>query len=202
MDLPPGTATIGAPDNTFQNGSFLDALGGSQFVGTKLEGPTADLAATAIFSALTLRIPKCPVAPWYEGAAEGTGATTWQQYERAIQNVYGGPASFSGRQYQAVVNGELVNGVADNVATIGGNSVAVEAKFVNNWATSIRNPASPVGGMPFAVEAQQQMLSQAQAYSAAFDQVIYHSNSPELIQYYSSVFNNASIKNFQFILTK
>jgi hypothetical protein len=56
--------------------------------------------------------------------------------------------------------------------------------------------------MPFAADAQAQMLSQAQAYSEAFDQVIYHSNSPELIQYYSSVFKNAGMQNVQFILTK
>lgn len=114
-------------------------------------------------------------------AAEGTGATTWQGYERAVQNMYGGPASFSSRQYQAVVNGNLVNGVADNVTTIGGNSVAVEAKFVNNWSTSLRNPPSQVGNMPFAVKAQAEVLSQAQKYSSAFGQVIYHSNSSEFI---------------------
>jgi filamentous hemagglutinin len=131
-----------------------------------------------------------------------TGATTWQEYEAAIQNMYGGPASFSARQFQVVVDGELVNGVADNVTTIGGNSVAVEAKFVDNWASSIYNPASPVGSMQFAADAQAQMLSQAQAYSTYFDQVIYHSNSPGLIQYYSSVFQNAGIQNINFILTK
>jgi RHS repeat-associated protein len=48
-------------------------------------------------------------------AAEGTRATTWQGYESASHNMYGGPASFSARQYQSVVNGELVNGVADNL---------------------------------------------------------------------------------------
>ncbi len=101
-----------------------------------------------------------------------------------------------------MVNGNLVNGVADNVTTIGGNSVAVEAKLVNNWATSLRNPASQVGNMPFAVKAQAEVLSQAQKYSSAFDQVIYHSNSSEFIDYYSEVFKNAGIQNVQFILTK
>lgn len=129
-------------------------------------------------------------------------ATTWQGYERAVQNMYGGPAKFSARQYQTVVNGEFVNGVADNVVNIGGNSVAVEAKFVNSWSSSIRNPASAIGNRPFAIDAQAEVLSQAQKYSDAFDQVIYHSNSPEFIQHYSNVFQNADISNIQFILTK
>ncbi len=46
------------------------------------------------------------------------------------------------------------------------------------------------------------MLLQAKAYSAAFDQVIYHANSPALIQYYSNVFKNANIQNFKFILNE
>ena len=36
-------------------------------------------------------------------------------------------------------------------------------------------------------------LLEARVGSPMFDQVIYHSNSPEFIQYYSGLFNNADI---------
>jgi filamentous hemagglutinin len=101
-----------------------------------------------------------------------------------------------------VVDGRLVNGVADNVVEIGGRRVAVEAKFVDDWARSLRNPSSPIGNRPFAVAEQAKMLDQARKYSAAFDEVIYHSNSPELIAHYTKVFQDAGIKNFRFILTE
>jgi filamentous hemagglutinin len=141
-----------------------------------------------------------PVAPG-ASAAPKIGAKTWQQYEKGVQGLYG-EASFSARQYTAVVDGKLVNGVADNVAEIAGKRVAVEAKFVEDWAKSLRNPASPIGSKPFAVAEQAKMLDQAKKYSAAFDEVIYHSNSPELIAHYTKVFQNAGIKNFRFILTE
>jgi len=129
------------------------------------------------------------------------GAKTWQQYEKGIRGLYG-EASFSSRQYSAVVDGQVVNGVADNVAEIAGKRVAVEAKFVDNWASSLRNPASPIGNRPFAVAEQAKVLAQARKYSAAFDEVIYHSNSPELIAHFTKVFKAAGIKNFRFILTE
>lgn len=133
-------------------------------------------------------------------ATEETGATTWQEYQSAVNSLYGGEASFASRQFSTAAG----NWVADNVVNIGGNQVAIESNFIGSggWAGSIYNPASPVGNLPFAVAEQAGTLSQAQAYSTAFDQAIYHSNSSEFIQYYSSLFNNAGIKNIQFILTK
>ncbi len=93
--------------------------------------------------------------------------------------------------------------MADNVATIGGKNVAVEAKWVKDgWAKSPRNPASSIGNLPFAVEERATMLEQARKYSTAFDEVIYHSNSPELIAHYTKVFQEAGITNFRFILTQ
>jgi hypothetical protein len=129
------------------------------------------------------------------------GAKTWQEYESGIRRLYGA-SSVGSRKFKTVVDGKVVNGVADNITTIGGRSVAVEAKFVNDWAKSIRNPASPIGNMPFAVAEQANMLEQARKYSAAFDEVICHSNSPELIAHYSTVFQGAGILNFRFILTQ
>lgn len=45
------------------------------------------------------------------------------------------------------------------------------------------------------------MPSRAMNYSRAFDKVIYHRNSADLANYYTKVFNDAGITNFEFIIT-
>jgi hypothetical protein len=123
-------------------------------------------------------------------------------YEVAVRDDLYGGAPFSKRKYEAVVDGETVTGVADNVAMIDGKSVAVEAKYVDNWEMSPRNPDSPVNDLPFAKNEQQAMLDQARKYdNSPFDQVIYHTNSPQLAEHYTRVFEEAGIENFKFVIT-
>ena len=138
----------------------------------------------------------------YPGGDSGSiGAKTWQEYEANVRSLYG-EASFETRKYKAIIDGEVVKGVADNVATIAGRNVAVEAKFVQDrWAKSLRNPNSLIGTKPFAAAEQARMLEQARKYSAAFDEVIYHSNCPDFIAHYTKVFQHAGITRFRFILT-
>ena len=76
------------------------------------------------------------------------------------------------------------------------------SKFLDNWSTSLRNPGSTIGNKPFAIAEQAKMIDQAKKYSAAFDEVIYYSNSPELIVHYTKTFQDAGITNFRFILTE
>jgi|GEM_PF-2812368 len=123
-----------------------------------------------------------------------------QSYEVGVRGLYG-DVPFNQRQYEAFVDGKWVSGVADNVVTIGGRNTAIEAKFVDDWAASLRNPASQNGTRPWAVAEQQKMLDQATKYSAAFDDVVYHTNSTELAEYYTRIFNDAGIDNFQFVIT-
>ncbi|WP_411907002.1 hemagglutinin repeat-containing protein [Rhizobium mayense] len=124
-----------------------------------------------------------------------------QSYEDAVQGMYGN-TPFGQREYTAIVNGERVRGVADDVTSFNGKLTAVEAKYVDDWATSIRNPGSGSGSMPWAVAEQQNMLSQAQKYSAGFPGgVIYHTNSPELAGYYTKIFTDAGVTNFKFVIT-
>jgi RHS repeat-associated protein len=134
---------------------------------------------------------------------------TWQEFERRVADLYGGKETFSKRTYQTIVDGEIVSGVADNVAEINGQRTAVEAKFVNKWESSIRNPQSPMaqgkvfaGGREIARDARVDVLAQARKYSAAFDQVIYHSNSPEFINYYSRLFQRYKLNNVRFVLSQ
>jgi hypothetical protein len=100
-----------------------------------------------------------------------------------------------------VIDGKVVNGVADSLMEVNGKVIAVEAKFVKDWALSIRNPASPIGKSLFAQAEQLRMLQQAKMYSSAFDEVIYVSNSMELIGYYSRVFADNGLTNIRFICT-
>jgi hypothetical protein len=138
----------------------------------------------------------------YPGGAPGSiGAKTWQEYERGVRRLYA-QASFKSREFTTFVDGRAINGVADNVATIGGRNIAVEAKFVQDrWAKSLRNPDSLIGTKPFAAAEQAKMLEQARKYSAAFDEVIYHSNCPDFIAHYTEVVQRVGITKIPFILT-
>ncbi len=120
-----------------------------------------------------------------------------QSYEQGVQGLYG-DVSFAQRQFE----GDYGAGVADSVFTQGQDSItAVEAKYTENWANSIQNPNSPIGGAPFAVQAQQNMVTQALNYSSVFNQTVYHTNSVDLASYYTSVFNQAGVQNFSFVIT-
>lgn len=123
-----------------------------------------------------------------------------QSYEVGVRGLYG-DVPFSQRQYEALVDGKWVDGVADNAIQMGGKNTAIEAKYVDDWSKSLRNPESPNGAEFWAVTEQKKMLHQAKKYEAAFDQVIYHTNSYELASHYSAVFSNAGLKNFKFVIT-
>lgn len=124
-----------------------------------------------------------------------------QSYESGVRGMYG-DTPFAERQYTALVDGQRINGVADEVAVIGGKPTAIEAKFVDDWASSIRNPESPAGSKPWSVAEQTKMVDQAKKYSSGFDGgAIYHTNSPELASYYSKVFTDAGVTNFKFVIT-
>ncbi|WP_296228762.1 hemagglutinin [Ralstonia sp. UBA689] len=124
-----------------------------------------------------------------------------QTYESAVQNMYNN-APLADREYTAIVNGQRVNGVADDVTTVNGKVTAVEAKYVDDWSTSLRNPNSEYGRAPWAVAEQENMVAQAQKYAAGFEGgVVYHTNSPDLAAYYSKVFSDAGVKNFKFLIT-
>jgi len=124
-----------------------------------------------------------------------------QSYEVGVRGMYG-PTSFQQRKFTAIVNGQQVNGIADTVTTVAGRDIAVEAKFVDDWASSLRNPNSPEGGQSWALVEQQKMIDQAAKYTAAFDGgVVYHTNSIDLARYYTGRFNDAGISNFRFVIT-
>ena len=119
-------------------------------------------------------------------------------YEIGVRNLYG-DVPFTQRQYEAKIKGKSVSGIADNV--ILGENIAIEAKYVNDWTKSLRNPRSSNGDRPWAIAEQNKMLEQAMKYSNAFEKVIYHTNSVDLADFYTPIFNNEGIKNFEFVIT-
>lgn len=123
-----------------------------------------------------------------------------QSYESGLRDLYGS-VPYAERQYTTVINGQRVNGVADNVTIVNGQRTAVEAKFVEYWGSSLRNPTSPLGSKPWSAAEQTKMVDQAKKYSSGFEGgVIYHTNSPELASHYSQVFTDAGVKNFKFVI--
>ncbi|UIY27518.1 hypothetical protein LZK76_34830 (plasmid) [Rhizobium leguminosarum] len=67
-----------------------------------------------------------------------------------------------------MIDGKIVNGVADAVTQIDGKPTAVEAKYVDNWTKSIRNPFGSIGSWSWSKTEQAKVLAQARKYSQAF----------------------------------
>ncbi|WP_261333333.1 hemagglutinin repeat-containing protein [Rhizobium leguminosarum] len=132
------------------------------------------------------------------------GRTTRERadnYEENVRAEYDN-ATAEERKYQTVIDGKIVNGVADDVTRIDGKLTAVEAKYVANWTKSIRNPFGSIGSWSWSKTEQAMMLAQAKKYSQAFaGGVIYHTNSVEFANYYSKVFLANGISNAKFLIT-
>ncbi len=109
-----------------------------------------------------------------------------QEYEKQIQDLYGGAKTQAERAYTGIVDGLPVNGIADNVV----DGIAIEAKYVEDWGKSLRNPLDT---HPWAIAEQQKLINQAKKYSDAFDRVIYHTNSQEFMDHYSKVFKDNGV---------
>ncbi|RXR08660.1 hemagglutinin repeat-containing protein [Pseudoxanthomonas composti] len=124
-----------------------------------------------------------------------------QSYESGVRDIYGG-VTYAERQFTTVVDGRRVNGVADNVTITDGKRTAVDAKFVEDWGSSIRNPSGSTGTKPWSIIEQAKMVDQAKKYSSGFEGgVIYHTNSQELASQYSKDFTEAGVENFKFVIT-
>ena len=175
--------------------SFWDAAAGT-LLGASLGGMRPSGGGVAAKGAATALETTSPVVVTGKRAIDKA-----QSYEGALRDVYGN-VPYAERQYTTIVNGQRVNGVADNVTIVNGQRTAVEAKFVEDWRSSLRNPASSVGSKPWSAAEQTKMVDQAKKYSSGFEGgVIYHTNSPELASHYSKIFSESGVKNFKFVIT-
>ncbi|MBL3829555.1 hypothetical protein EGU77_18725 [Pseudomonas syringae pv. theae] len=226
IDLKPGDRLQSLADGASENtSSEVESLELYLPVG-KTYNLTVDVGHTFYVGKLKTWVHNtgpCELPEGYFGAASGNGAKAVgtalettnpvavsgsraidkaQSYEGGVRGMYGGNSVFEERQFRTVVDGKIVNGVADDVAVIGGKKTAIEAKFVDDWGSSLRNPASPSGSKPWSVAEQTKMVDQAKKYSSGFDGgAIYHTNSPELASYYSKIFTDAGITKFKFVIT-
>ena len=113
-----------------------------------------------------------------------------------------GDLPLSQRKFNVFVDGRKVSGIADNTTSIDRKLTAVEAKYVDDWPTSMRNPASEIASKPWAADEQQQMIEQAKKYSQYFPGgIVYHTNSADLAAYYTNVFQKFGIRSFRFVIT-
>ncbi len=82
---------------------------------------------------------------------------------------------------------------------VAGRETAVEAKYVEDWGKSMRNPANTEF---WDLREQAKMLDQARGYSAHFEGgAVYHTNSVELATHWSKVFAENGLHNIRFIIT-
>lgn len=121
-------------------------------------------------------------------------------YEKGVVDLYRNSTSKK-KVFRARQNGKYVNLRADNVIATNAGVVAIEAKYIDDWSKSIRNPNSRNGYQPWAIQEQQQVIQQAISYSVNFHKVIYHTNSREFAIHYTKLFNQSGIDNFEFVIT-
>ena len=188
------------------NADWIDALTTLASLVSEAAGPALRLAGPAAEAVDGVEVSA--------NAAESAFATTegvavngrraidrGASYEKGVRNLYG-DLPFSQRKFEIVMDGMEVSGVADSTSLIDEKLTAVEAKYADDWFTSLRNPASENGGKPWAVKEQQQMVQQARAYSQYFPGgIVYHTNSVDFAAYYSNVFQNSGLRNFRLVIT-
>lgn len=123
-------------------------------------------------------------------------------YEAEIRVQYGGDRHLRPPKFSTVRDGREVTGQADHVAIVNGKRTAIDAKYTDGWMASLRNPSSNVGEQPWSAKAQREMLVQAMKYTSAYEGgVIYHTNSVEFARFYSRIFREAGLKNYDFKIT-
>jgi filamentous hemagglutinin len=124
-----------------------------------------------------------------------------KSYEKAVVDDIYSEFHAENPKYATIVDGKMVKGVADKVFKVDGQTFAVEAKYVDSWSDSLRNPLGKSGDKPWGLVEQRKMINQARKYSSAFDETLYHTNSRELVDHYTKVFNDAGIKDIKFNIT-
>ena len=123
-------------------------------------------------------------------------------YEDAIRNIiYANIPHIDGRKFIAMINGEPKTGYADYLIIQNKKLIPIEAKYVDDWNKSFRNPEYPILDKPWASGKIDDMLEQATKYSVTFSEVIYHTNSMELANCYTKLFKEIGVNNFEFVIT-
>src|SRR5579883_1734652 len=188
------------------NADWIDPLVNLASLAAMAAGPALRLAAPAAEAIDAVEAPAIAAESAFattEGVAVSGGRAIDRaaSYETGVRNLYG-DSPISQRRFEFAMDDRNVSVVADSTTSINGKLTAVEAKYVDDWVTSLRNPASEIGGKPWAADEQQKMIQQAKTYSLNFPAgAIYHTNSVDLAAYYTNVFRNSGVRNFRFVIT-
>jgi hypothetical protein len=182
------------------NLASLGAMGAG--VPFKFAGPVTEAIDVADIATTSTNVAERTFATTEGVAVRGSRAIDRAaSYETGVQKLYG-DVPLSQRKFQATVDGREVSGVADSTTVMNDQHTAIDAKYVDLWSASLRNPESEIGAEPWAIAEQQNMMQQAKAYSSSFrGGVVYHTNSVELANYYTNLFEKAGIQNFRFKIT-
>jgi hypothetical protein len=122
----------------------------------------------------------------------GVSAENWAEYQSGVAVVLRAPQEVP---YTAASGTERR---MDFQLTVGTGVAAGEAKFVEGrWSRSLYNPqlTFPLAGMT-----QANAYGQALDYSQSFATTLYVSNSPELIEEYSRLFQQQGLRNIRSLL--
>ncbi|MFN3168780.1 MAG: polymorphic toxin-type HINT domain-containing protein [Phycisphaeraceae bacterium] len=126
----------------------------------------------------------------------------WKAYEDKIRNQYRSQGyKLLSRQFTGKISGVAFKGVADAVTKVGNLRVAIEAKHIRKWESSIYNPSSKVGSKSFALQVRNKMLDQAKRYSNSFTETIYHTNDKDFAEYFQSLLNTNGISNIKIVIS-
>ncbi|GEM_PF-2250901 len=189
------------------NADWIDPLVDLASLAAMAAGPALRLAGSAAEAIDAVEAPAIAAEGAFEttegvAVSGGRAIDRAASYETGVRNLYG-DLPISQRRFEVVdLDGTEVSGIADSIISIDGELIAVDAKYVDDWATSLRNPGSEVGGEPWARNEQMTMIQQAKAYVLNFPSgVVYHTNSVDLAAYYTNVFRKSGLRNFRFVIT-
>lgn len=99
------------------------------------------------------------------------------------------------------LDGIVETGYADYLIIFNNKPMPIEAKYVKKWDKSFYNPEYLLKYSSWAPDEVGRLLHQAKRYNAAFSEVVYHTNCMELANYYTKLFNENGVKNFEFVIT-
>ncbi|HMP03791.1 MAG TPA: polymorphic toxin-type HINT domain-containing protein, partial [Gemmatales bacterium] len=145
--------------------------------------PTTDLAA----------VYNCRIADYHTYFVQGPGggawlwahnACDWKKYEDSVVGLFGKALSKAAKTF----GGLLGNRIADHIIRGANGVVAVEAKFIRNWARSIYNSGGWLGNY-----VRSRFVNQVKDYVNNFDHLLIVSNSQDFIRFAKQTLNAAHV---------
>ncbi|MDG1437243.1 MAG: hypothetical protein P8P83_05660 [Rickettsiaceae bacterium] len=123
-------------------------------------------------------------------------------YETKVQELYKHERK-ADTNYGVELHGNKLKGRADWAFKSAGDvDIAIEAKYIKDWNKSVYNPAR-VKDKPYLQANHEKVLLQARKYQNTLDfqEVVYHTNSYEFANHYSTIFTQEGITKIKFVIS-